>query len=111
MWELKGITVNEGQIIVSQTNYNGPWYKVTVKWEIRDTITDRLSIITLYDPFIRALYSNGNNMFLPVTSNLIIIFIGITLNQSLIKSRKVLINASFHKSKHPDFGSFHEYKH
>ena len=40
-----------------------------------------------------------------------IIFIGITLNNPLIKYGKAIIHSSFHKSEHQDYVSFHEYKH
>ena len=104
VWKLKRITEHEKPLNSYHTNYKGVWCNVTVGWKIGEDIIDCLSIIKLDDPFIFDLYTNENNLLLKITPPLILIFIGITLNQPLIKYGKTLIYASFHKSKHKDYG-------
>ena len=111
VWELKGIIAYEETLTIYHPNYKGVWCNVTVGWKIGEDIIDCLSIIKLDDPFIFDLYTNENNLLLKITPPLILIFIGITLNQPLIKYGKTLIYASLQRSKHQDFGSFHESKH
>ena len=65
----------------------------------QETITDCLYIITVEETYTCDFYTNEKNTFLTVKSTLRLIFIGIILNDPLIKYRKVSIYASFHKSK------------
>ena len=80
VWGLKGITAHEGKLILSCRNYKGVWCNVTVEWEIGETITDCLSIITLDNTFICDLYRNEKNLLLTVKYTIMIRFIGVTLN-------------------------------
>ena len=68
-------------------------------------------MITLDDSFMCDFYKNEKDMLLTVKSNLMLRFIGVTLNHHLIKSGNALIHASFHESKCQYFGFFHECKH
>ena len=107
VWELKGITAHKEPLVVSLPNYKWVWYNVTVEWEIGETITDPLSILTLDHPFICALYKNDKDLFMTMTHIIMLRFIGVKLNHPLIKYGKVLIYASFRESNPKDFVSFH----
>ena len=66
VWELKFTITHEDPLILYHPSYKGAWCNVTFEWDIGYNIIDRLSIITLYDPFICYFYTNDKNMFLKV---------------------------------------------
>ena len=107
VWEIKGITTYEEPLIVYHPNYRVAWCNVTVEWEIEDTITDCLSIITPDCPFICDFYKNKKNLLLTIKFTLMLRFIGVTFDYTLTKYGKALIYVSFCKSKHQYFGYFH----
>ena len=80
LWGLKGITIHEEQLIVSHPNHRVYWCNFIVKWDLVETITNRLSVITLYYPFVFNLYTHDKNLFLTVNSTLVLISIVVTLN-------------------------------
>ena len=80
VWELKVITTHKEPLILSHPDHKESWCNVTVKWEIWESITDRLSLFKLDEPFICALYTDDKNLFLTLISILMLIFIGLTLN-------------------------------
>ena len=80
LWELKGVNTHIYIYFVSHHNYKGSWCNTTVEWEIGETITYRLSIITLNNPLICDMYTNDNNKIMIVKSTLMLILIGLTLN-------------------------------
>ena len=75
-----------------------------IEWEIWDTTTECISIITAYDPIIYDLYINDKNLLLTVLSTLMLECTGDTLNYLLIKYEKDLIYASFHEPNNNNFG-------
>ena len=46
--KLKHIVVHEELLILFQHNYKGTWYNVMVEWDIGETTTKSLYIITVY---------------------------------------------------------------
>ena len=101
--KLKHINAHKETNIASHPNYKGAWRNVMVEWEIWETTTERLYITTGYDPLICALYTDERIVF-TVSSTIMLISIGVTLNYTSMKYGKALIYASFNQSKNENFG-------
>ena len=94
--KLKHITAHKEPIIEYQPNYKVSWCNIMVEWNIWETTTERLYIITVYEPFICDFYVGENNLLLTVPSTPILRCKGVTLNYPVMKFGKELIHEYFH---------------